>query len=241
MLHDTFSIFARDWRNTRADNDAVYQICEKRVDSIPYLKRHFDIITEHKLGFGEKAFRYFWAMVFTQVAKDYPRFLEIGVYKGSILALSQLIATHLGLDLTSIGVTPLAPVGDKYSTYDHSDYRTEIIRTFELCHAPLNSIHIIPGLSTDPNVKEAARMAGPYDVIYIDGGHDYATVLNDLRFADLALKRGGLIVMDDCSCGLDISTWPGHPEVSAAAETFFKANGRYKHLFACGHNRVWRG
>lgn len=239
LLDIDFRFYSKHWVNTRQYNDALYRYFEKRVDEIPYLKKHYDVIFQNELGFGEKAFRYFWQLVFSQMPVV-GKFLEIGVYKGSILALSQLIARELGIELNSYGVTPLGPVGDKYSTYADADYMSEIKRTFGLLDLDTNGrITIMRGLSTDANIAARIVSNGPFDVIYIDGGHDYQTVVNDLKLADSALKTGGFLTMDDCSCYLNVSTFAGHLDVSDAARDFFTANADYRHLFACGHNRVW--
>lgn len=38
---------------------------------------------------------------------------------------------------------------------------------------------------------------GLYDVVHVDGGHSEYCVSNDMRNADLLVKRGGLIIIDD--------------------------------------------
>lgn len=234
-----FDYFSRHWVNDRKFNDDLYAYFERQVDVYDYLWRHYQVITENRLGFGEKAFRYFWLLILSQL-KDGARFLEIGVYKGSILALSQAIAQALGIRLVSVGLTPLDPTGDKYSAYPAGDYLSDIKHTFGLLGLSPDLINIIRGRSTDPAAALQMGLQGPWDVIYIDGGHDYSTVMNDLILADLALRPGGFLVMDDAGCWLDISTWRGHDDVSQAVRDHLESNPGYRHLFACGHNRVWQ-
>ena len=235
---EDFAYLCDTWENTRDYNDTLYRYFEDCVEQRAYLKRHFDVISSLKLGFGEKAFRYFWLLIFSQVPHG-GKFLEIGVYKGSILALSQLISHEIGLDLLSYGLTPLAPVSDRYSFYGGGDYLAEIGRTFAELAVNSDSTLLIKGLSTDAQAGRQMLAFGPYDVIYVDGGHDYLTVVNDLVLANLALKDGGFLVLDDASCFLDISGFRGHADVSQAADELLESNAAYKHLFACGHNRVW--
>ena len=237
-VENELNVYAKLWENTLEINELIYNRFEAHVDRTPYLKRHFDVITQNNLGFGEKAFRYLWELI----VRDMPKmgdFLEIGVYKGSILALIQMISRELNHDIHSWGVTPLAPVGDKYSYYDDCNYLAEIERTFNLCGVSLNSTKLIRGLSTDPLVAVQIGL-NLYDVIYIDGGHDYATVKNDLKIADIVLRHGGILVLDDAACRLNIATWRGHEEVSQAADDFFENNSDYSHLISVGHNRLWR-
>lgn len=238
-VENELNIYAKLWENTLEINELIYNRFEAHVDRTPYLKHHFDVITRNNLGFGEKAFRYLWELIVRDMPK-WGNFLEIGVYKGSILALTQMISKEINHGLHSWGVTPLAPVGDKYSTYDDCNYLAEIERTFELCGVSINSTTLISGLSTDPAVVVQIGLNGRYDAIYIDGGHDYATVFSDLKMADFALKSGGLLIMDDAACHLNIASWRGHEDVSNAADDFFVNNSDYEHLLAVGHNRVWR-
>jgi predicted O-methyltransferase YrrM len=108
----------------------------------------------------------------------------------------------------------------------------------------LDNTRIIPGLSTDNKCKESAIKHGPYDLVYIDGGHDYETVVNDIELSDKILKTNGLLVMDDASSLLnfkfDHKGFKGHQEVGLAIKDKLDNNPQYKHLFACGHNRVWK-
>ena len=41
------------------------------------------------------------------------------------------------------------------------------------------------------------RLTGPYRLIFVDGGHDYPTVSNDLTQAKRLLSPGGTLVVDD--------------------------------------------
>jgi hypothetical protein len=237
-----FKFFSKTWQNEYQYNDFLYSYFEQKVDEICYLKNHFDVISQNCLGFGEKAFRYFWYLILTELkqSRDACKFLEIGVYKGSILSLVNVIGENIGLDVSAWGVTPLDETGDQYSKYVPGNYLDDIINTFFKFEIGIDRLHIIKGLSTDPSVGLDVVKQGLYDVIYIDGGHDYLTVLNDLELANKCIRDGGYIVLDDSAWNLKISTWKGHYEVYRAAEYFFDKHLNYKHLFTCGHNRVWQ-
>lgn len=242
-LKKDFDLYSLDWKNTIDYNEYIYSIFEKEVDAHESLLNHCKVITEYRLAFGEKAFLYLWPLVVSQIP-DGGKFLEIGVYKGSILALTQLCSKELNKSLTSYGLTPLSNVGDKYSSYENSDYDNDISFLFHKLNLEIDNTIIIPGLSTDPIVKQSAKNEGQFDAVYIDGGHDYETVLNDIQFTDEILKPGGLMIMDDASSLLNLSTshrgFPGHPEVAYAIRDDLDSRSNYKHLFACGHNRVWK-
>ena len=237
-----FDKFSKEWKNSIEYNTYIYNTFGNEVDNSEILTKHCNIITEYKLAFGEKPFLYLWPLIVSQIPKE-GKFLEIGVYKGSILALTQTISKHLDLYITSYGLTPLSNVGDKYSSYDYGDYGYDISFLFHKVNTSIENTIIIPGLSTDENVKEAAKTESPYDVVYIDGGHDYETVINDIDLCDQILKPGGILVMDDASSELNLSKthpgFPGHPDVAKAIIDDLDKRNNYKHLFACGHNRVW--
>ena len=91
LLSRDFEKFSKEWVNTPEYNLYIYDYFDQQVDAYSLLTNHNDIVVKYKLGYGEKAFRYLWALVLSQVPKD-GKFLEIGVFKGSILALSQLIS-----------------------------------------------------------------------------------------------------------------------------------------------------
>lgn len=241
-LNQDFIRFSNEWVDTIEYNSFIYDYFGQQVDSYDSLIKHAHTIEKHKLGYGEKPFMYLWALIFSQM-KDQDRFLEIGVFKGSILALSQLVTREIGTEIYTFGLTPLNNTGDKYSNYDTDNYEYAISLFHHLLDLDTNRTSIIEGLSTDSLTKESARYNGPYDVLYIDGGHDYDTVINDIDLCTEVLKPGGIMVMDDASSLLNLSSnhkgFPGHPDVGNAIKDHIDTKDTYKHLFACGHNRVW--
>lgn len=242
-LKSDFESYSSEWLNIEEYNSHIYNKFGIEVDNHESLTLHCNVITEYKLAFGEKPFLYLWPLIVSQIP-DGGKFLEIGVYKGSILALTQLSSKELGKSLTSYGLTPLSNVGDKYSNYMDCDYGSDISFLFYKLNLDIDNTIIIPGLSTDPEVKIAAEEQGPYDAVYIDGGHDYETVINDIELMDKILKPGGLLIMDDASSLLNLSKnhpgFPGHEDVALAIRDDLDRRNNYKHLFACGHNRVWK-
>lgn len=241
-LREDFIKFSNEWIDTPEYNSYIYDYFDGHVDDNPILTKHSQIITDYKLGYGEKAFRYLWALVFSQVDKN-SKFLEIGVFKGSILALSQLISKELDLNLSTYGLTPLNTTGDKYSKYEYDNYEYSISFLYDRLELSIDQTYIIQGLSTDPLIKDRAKNNGPYDILYIDGGHDYDTVINDIDLCTQILKPGGLMIMDDASSFLNLGGnhkgFPGHHDVGKAIKDHIDTKDIYKHLFACGHNRVW--
>ena len=84
----------------------------------------------------------------------------------------------------------------------------DLLKKFE------NNIHLIKGNSN--KVLKKIDMA-KIDYVFLDGGHDYETVKNDLKCCDEVLKRNGTILCDD----YNLSYAPG---VKKAIDEYVKDN-----------------
>ena len=155
-----------------------------------------------------------------------------------------MCAKKLNKSINSFGLTPLDNVGDKYSKYEKTNYLENIKFLFSILNISGDKTKIIKGLSTNEEAKKSTSEHGPYDMIYIDGGHDYETVANDIAFAKNNLKINGYLIMDDASSFLKITPnntrFNGHAEVASAIKDYLDNDNKYKHILACGHNRVWK-
>ena len=70
--------------------------------------------------------------------------------------------------------------------------------------------------------------------MYIDGDHEYQTVLNDYKFALKLLKHDGLICFDDSSLYFQVEgKFRGHPGPSDVVKNFALKEMNY--LFTVGH------
>ncbi len=193
-------------------------------------------------GFGELAFQWNWYLA----VKDAPMaftFLEIGVYKGRVLATAQYLADLMGKQAKIVGVTPLSGAGDKYSGYDEVDYFAAIRDAFRKTHdVSFANTTLIKGYSQDSITLLEAAKEGPYDILFIDGCHDYDVVCQDIANYATMLKVGGLLVMDDASLFLEAPAgrFHGHPDVGKAIKDCLDVRPDFQHVYAVGHNRVWR-
>jgi len=193
-------------------------------------------------GFGELAFCWQWNLLVDAMKPGF-KFLEIGVYKGRTLGIVQMLANQSEKACDIFGLTPLTNAGDKYSTYTNEPYGPAITANLVKMglKEPIN-IQLIEGLSTDPPTITTAQKEGPYDIIYIDGGHDYEIVCHDIATFVPLLKPGGYLVMDDASLHLEnpYGRFLGHPDVCNAIKEKIDGRSELTHIFAVGHNRVWR-
>ena len=103
---------------------------------------------------------------------------------------------------------------------------------------------IIKGLSTDPLIKKQIRKIAPFDIVYIDGGHDYASVVSDIKLAKEICKNNGFIVTDDASYWKDFGSldflFCGHKSVSKAVKNFLEQDQQYTEEYCVGHLRAFR-
>jgi tetratricopeptide (TPR) repeat protein len=242
LLTEEFERYSSQWKNDPKYNDFLYKYFSNQVDSIDFLREHSRYIGEMRMGFGEKPFHYLWLLLVNQMPDNF-KFLEIGVYKGSILSLIKLISDKLQKSPTIYGITPLDTSGDKYLVkYDEANYLECITSLFNHHGLDISSTKILQGYSTDPSIKQLILREKPFDMIYIDGSHNYEDVVSDIELCDKLLKPNGLLILDDASSLLNLgveSKFRGHADVGNAIRDKLETNPSYKHLFACGHNRVF--
>jgi hypothetical protein len=222
--------------------DDVYDHFLNEYNNDPQLVNHRSHIENYKLGFGEKPFHVIWRELIKQLPENF-KFLEIGVYKGQVLSLVKLLSNLYGKSVDFIGVTPLSSLGDKFSNYESTNYGeviTELFRHFNL-EFDLNR-NILNGISTDENIKNKIKNMGLFDLVYIDGGHDYECVVSDISLMKEITKNGSYIVFDDSSCFKPLSDkkFKGHVDVCKAIADHLENDSNFVEIICVGHNRVFK-
>ena len=117
----------------------------------PDLKQIF----ESADGFGELAFVWSWKLLVDTMPKNF-KFLEIGVFKGRVMALINILAERISKSCYLYGITPLDQTGDKYSRYPTINYNDAIEANFMKMNASLENVGILKGLSTDAEIQRQA-------------------------------------------------------------------------------------
>lgn len=223
-----------------------------------YLKKHRDYIEKFNYGYGDRPFHYMWKMLINTMPENF-KFLEIGVFKGQIISLIQLLSKKQHKKVEIYGITPLTDRGDKYSTHPEIDYLKAIKKIYKDFNLSFSNTRIIKGLSQNPSVIKEVEKNKPFNIVYIDGCHNYKEVASDIKNYTDFVKMGGFLIIDDSASfmklpkyvnkGRDFLTrllpinkielFKGLREVSMAVENELKENKNFKHIFSCGHNRVW--
>lgn len=202
------------------------------------IKQHRKYILKNKKGFGEDAFHAMWYKLMIEFKPS--NLLEIGVYRGQVVSNWTLIAKLLNQKVDISGISPFSSFGDSVSEYlKNLDYYQDIQETFEELN--LEKPTFIKGFSSDDNAVEYIK-SKKWDMIYIDGGHDYEDVLFDYKLCLENLADGGIIVLDDASLYTDYKpvsfAFKGHPGPSLVAREY--ADKEMDFIGAVGHNSVYR-
>lgn len=203
----------------------------------PEVRKHRMYYQQESRGFGDDAFHAMW---FTLLREFRPmQCLEIGVYRGQVVSLWALIARNLSFPCDVHGISPFTPAGDTVSVYGRDiDYLEDTLAHHR--HFGLPKPTLIRALSADP-VALALIRSRCWDLIYIDGNHDYEVVLADYGVCRDHLAEGGLLVMDDSSLYTDyqphLFSFAGHPGPSRVVQERTMKELRF--LGGVGHNNVF--
>jgi cephalosporin hydroxylase len=220
----------------------LWQACTQAVHETPYLKEHRDFVETGGYGYGERQFHAMWDALVSAMPQAF-EFLEIGVFQGQVLSLVALCAKERGKQATCTGITPLDPTGDHSGTHPNIDYLARIGQIHTRFALP--PVRILHGMSFDPRVQKTARDR-TYDLMLIDGCHDYEVVVDDIQVYGTLVKPGGYLVLDDASNDLQIpdymlpKNWKGVLAVTEAVNATLMKDPAWKHVMAVGHNRVFQ-
>ncbi len=202
------------------------------------LIEHREYFKKNQRGFGEDAFHAMWY----ELIREYrpKNMIEIGVYRGQVISLWTLIAKEIDLECEIHGISPFTSVGDEVSSYiSNINYYEDVLDNFKYFSLKIPSLH--KGLSTDEEMIEVIK-SREWDLIYIDGSHDYEVVKSDFEACSKALSPEGIIVMDDSAFynGFKPPAYSskGHPGPSRLTDEIDR--DLFKEVLSVGHNRVFQ-
>tara|TARA_B100000242_G_scaffold16732_1_gene10267 strand:- start:221 stop:1036 length:816 start_codon:yes stop_codon:yes gene_type:complete len=222
------------------DNSDVYSymngmfISKDLPKSIKYHRFYF---SKESRGFGENPFHVLWYLLFDEYKPK--NVLEIGVYRGQILTLWGLISKEKEIQTNIFGLSPLKNIEDSVSNYIDIDYEKDIklhCKEFNIGFPTL-----VKEYSNSKNGIDFIR-SKKWDLIYIDGNHDYEVAKEDFFNSFYSLAQNGILVMDDSSlyinCKKRKGSFKGHPGPSRVCVEF--ARRRMVHLGTVGHNNIFQ-
>jgi hypothetical protein len=229
-----------DWVKSLSDPTSFYldyfRFFHQRLPS--ELRDHRDYFVKEGRGFGEDAFHVMWFLLFREFKPK--NFLEIGVYRGQTLSLAALLSRRNNLPGDVCGVSPFSSAGDSVSRYwNNVDYFEDTLANFR--HFKLPAPQLLRAFSTDPEAKRFIA-AKQWEIIYIDGNHDYEVARQDWEICSSNLKVGGVIVLDDSGLTTSFRPLPigtrGHPGPSRLAQEIDRK--QFRELLQVGHNRAFQ-
>jgi len=236
----TLQEYIDSYVDTEECNEKIIDDFTAETNKVPQLKAHRDYI-EHQnkikiIGHGDRCLHHMWKLIVDTLPKEF-NFLEIGVYKGQILSLIQMLAEHAGKNPKIVGVTPL--VDPSYVKYNRLPYIEQLYEQFSLT---MSNTTILDGLSQDENIINQVYDLAPFDVVYVDGDHSYKATVADIKNFDKCLKIGGYLVVDDASIYKNMPShkFSGIAEVSDAVRDTLEKDSRYVDLLTCMHVRIFR-
>lgn len=201
------------------------------------LQEHRAYFKQEARGFGEDAFHAMWFLLM----REYQPLncLEIGVYRGQVISLWGLITRELNLPCKIYGISPFTPAGDQVSVYlKNIDYKKDTLKHHN--HFCIKEPLLLKAFSTDTDAQELIKTR-LWNLIYIDGSHDYEVALADYEICKANLAEGGLLVMDDSSLYTDyhppLFSFAGHPGPSCVVRDL--AMKEMNFIGGVGHNNVF--
>ena len=106
---------------------------------------------------------------------------------------------------------------------------------------------IIKSLSASQESREFIK-SKKWDLIYVDGSHDYEDVVRDVEISINNLKSGGFLVLDDSSLFTEfdpelnvkfkVKSFKGHEGPSTVFQEMLKRKD-CTHFLGVGHNNVF--
>lgn len=201
-------------------------------------RHHRQYFSVQQRGFGENAFHAMWYLLLREYRPG--RCLEIGVYRGQTISMWALYGDLLSFDIAVTGISPFSPTGDSVSRYPRSiDYYADTLDNFAKMGLP--APRLIRALSSDAQARDAIA-AQAWDLIFIDGNHDYDVAVQDYEACVRALPPGGMLVIDDSSLYTDyVPPWysfAGHPGPSRIVRD--RAAHELIRVATVGHNNIFR-
>lgn len=218
------------------DANKWYQIFKGTFKNLPEeIQKHRKYFLDK--GFGEDAFHAMWYYLFDTYRPK--NVLEIGVFRGQTISLFNLLGKTFNYSPYVLGISPLTDANDSVSTYDKLDYAKDIATHYEYFN--LGTPNLLKEYSEKKIARETIK-SKKWDLIYIDGNHDWPNVLVDYCNCAEALSDAGIIVFDDSSLHENYDPPPnafkGHPGPSYVLEAYAKQE---MDLFlTVGHNNCLR-
>ena len=161
--------------------------------------------------------RTFLAMVLDELKPE--RTVELGTYKGFTGALLSLVTSKqtVSIDPTDYGTKDAQPYGH------HLDF--------------------LMGDATDKDsvILALASLGGPIDLLFIDDGHYYETIVKEMELWKPHVRPGGWIVFHDINEKANIGPHGTQPECIQVPRFWQELKGNKQEIIATEEHKAWKG
>lgn len=141
------------------------------------------------------------------------------------------IGTHIGMGSVIIGHALKSNGYGKLITLEPAGHYQKIAARYINAARVADFVQIVPHFSHEDCCKELLWTEAPYELIFIDGAHDYAAASHDIALCAELLCTNGMMVLHDVgsiSGSLDPS---GQGGVRQALADFCDANPAFRAIF----------
>jgi predicted O-methyltransferase YrrM len=161
--------------------------------------------------------RTFLAMVLGELKPE--RTVELGTYKGFAGALLSLVTSRQTVSI------------------DTGDYGTELARPYG------HKLSYILDDATSPDCVTLAMAAlgGPIDLLFIDDGHYYETIVKEMELWKPHVRPGGWIVFHDINPLANIGPHGVQPPELQVTRFWNELKGDKQEIIATDEHKQWKG
>jgi predicted O-methyltransferase YrrM len=107
------------------------------------------------------------------------------------------IGGHIGVGCVSLGAALQTNGYGKVLTLEPQAHYRALIEKYVALAGVSDHVRIVPMFSHQRECWALLKEEGPFELIFIDGSHDYRDVLADLDLSDKLLHDNGVIVLHD--------------------------------------------
>ncbi|MBV9376331.1 MAG: class I SAM-dependent methyltransferase, partial [Alphaproteobacteria bacterium] len=141
------------------------------------------------------------------------------------------IGTHIGTAAVIIGHALKANRYGKLITLEPAAHYFSISNRYVKAAGVSDFVQIWPVFSYDANCKLRLREEMPFELIFIDGAHDYQAAVHDIAFSAELLCKNGIMVLHDVGAISDSMDPTGRGGVRQALFDFCEDNPRFRAIF----------
>lgn len=141
------------------------------------------------------------------------------------------IGTHIGTCAVVIGSALRLNQYGRLITLEPAEHYRKIALKY-IQRAQLSDfIQVEPSFSSDPGCQDFLRREGPFELIFIDGAHDYVAAKNDIELCRDLVAENGMIVLHDVGIASPDMDPSGRGGVRSALHDFSKEHPEFRVMY----------